>query len=510
MSKDMKTSRKTMSGSGERQARILRKSALSNIESQLRTTPDAIELRFNRAQLLMELGRTEEAKQAYLEILALSPSHRGALNNLGSLLHASGFTTAARTCYTQAVMHHPDDPMGHVNLANSLRQGGEMAKAHDHYQTALRADPDHPEAHQGLSFLLQEQGEEEAAEKHRRLGFQNRAVLVWPYRGRRQPVYIVLLASAMGGNAPLRSFLDDNRYHVTLIFTEFYDLALPLPPHNLIINAIGDADLCRPGLEIAEKLIAASQAPILNHPGFVLPTGRIANSRRLGRIPDVITPKTLHLPRDILAGPHALENLAGQGIILPFLLRAPGFHNGQNFFRVEDAGDLEAALAALPGRAMTIMQFLDARNSDGKIRKYRIMLVGGRIYPLHAAISSHWKIHHVTAEMADNPEHREEEEAFLRNMPAVLGKRAMQALKGIRDALGLDYAGVDFSLNDRGQILLFEANAPMVVQAPDPDKRWDYRRRPVERVIKAIGRMIAVTSSMAGPDRPGTTRHEGS
>ena len=493
MSDGMKISKKSKTGPGDWPPRVLRKAALKDVENRLRAAPDAIEPLFNRAQLLMELGRTEEAKQAYLELLALSPSHPGALNNLGALLHASGFTTAARTCYTQAVTHHPDDPMGHVNLANSLRQSGELVLAREHYEKALRADPDHHEAHQGLSFLFQEQGSEEAAEKHRRLGFQNRATLIWPYHGSRQPVHVVLLASAMGGNAPLRPFLDDHLYHVTVLFTEFY--TQPLPPHQLVINAIGDADLSRPGLEAAQELTSTSPAPVLNHPDAVLSTGRIANARRLGRIPDVITPRILCLHRDMLASSGALASLADQGIVPPFLLRTPGFHNGHNFFRVENARDLTASLAALPGREITVMQFLDARNPDGKIRKYRIMLVGGRIYPLHAAISNHWKIHHVTAEMADNPEHRAEEETFLRNMPQVLGEKAMQALEGIRDVLGLDYAGVDFSLNAQGQILLFEANAPMVVQPPEPDKRWDYRRNPVEKVIKAISRLIAAKAA---------------
>ena len=47
--------------------------------------------------------------------------------------------------------------------------------------------------------------------------------------------------------------------------------------------------------------------------------------------------------------------------------------------------------------------------------------------------SSHqWKVHYFSADMADNAEHRAEDEAFLLgDMPAALVARAMSALEGI-------------------------------------------------------------------------------
>ncbi len=123
-------------------------------------------------------------------------------------------------------------------------------------------------------------------------------------------------------------------------------------------------------------------------------------------------------------------------------------------------------------------------------RKYRVMMLGGWLYPLHLAISSSWKIHYVTADMADNAGHRAEEAKFLENMPGVLGSRAMAALAEIQNLLGLDYAGIDFGLNAQGDVLLFEANATMTVLAPDRDRRWDYRRHAVERVEEAVRKML--------------------
>ena len=72
-------------------------------------------------------------------------------------------------------------------------------------------------------------------------------------------------------------------------------------------------------------------------------------------------------------------------------MRAPGFHTGLNFLRVESPDTLPAALAELPGEELTVMQYLDARSADGKFRKYRVMIVDGKLYPLHLAVSRQWK-----------------------------------------------------------------------------------------------------------------------
>jgi glutathione synthase/RimK-type ligase-like ATP-grasp enzyme len=85
-------------------------------------------------------------------------------------------------------------------------------------------------------------------------------------------------------------------------------------------------------------------------------------------------------------------------------------------------------------------------------------------------------------------------------MPGVLGDRACHALEGIRDALGLDYAGIDFGLNADGDLLLFEANATMVIAVPDDDERWAYRRTAITQILDAVVAMIRQKSA-AGATR---------
>ncbi len=86
------------------------RSGPARLSNRIAANPADLSLRFEFACLLAEMGRTLEARDAYLAVLARDPSHRLALNNLGTLVHAAGYRTAARTAYAQAVARHPGDP----------------------------------------------------------------------------------------------------------------------------------------------------------------------------------------------------------------------------------------------------------------------------------------------------------------------------------------------------------------------------------------------------------------
>ena len=145
-----------------------------------------------------------------------------------------------------------------------------------------------------------------------------------------------------------------------------------------------------------------------------------------------------------------------------------------------------------------MIEYLDARGKDGNARKYRVMMIAGRIYPLHLAISRNWKVHYFTSDMADQPDHRAEEAAFLGNMAAALGDKAITALEGIRDALGLDYAGIDFGLSPDGELLLFEANATMVISRPDFRRALGLSARAITPVIDAVVALIGGRAAGTG------------
>ena len=469
-----------------------------------------VALRVERATLLAQMGRNLEARTDYLRVVELEPSHLPNLLGLGKLLVSTGKRKAAEMVYAEAVKFHPQDIVCRVNLGSVLLEGDKPALARMHYEEALRIDPELPQAHGGMYYALMQLGEPEAAKMHQRKSFGKKSLFVNPYRGTSQPVPVVLLVSSTGGGTPIEKLIDDHIFETHVVVADFYDKKKPLPAHKLVVNGIGDSEVAAEALDAAELMLASTSAPVLNAPAAVRATGRCENAERLGQLPGVIAPKTSIFPRSLLASPDGPGALARSGFTFPLLLRVPGFHMGMHFVKVDSPAALTSAVAELPGHGrpeaeVLAIEYLDARGADGCARKYRVMMVGRELYPLHLAISEDWKIHYFSADMADRPDHRAEEARFLADMPGELGSKAMTALLRIQEALSLDYGGIDFALNQRGEVLLFEANATMVVEQPCEDTLWDYRRAAVERIHQAVRNLLmksagALPCGLAVPD----------
>ncbi len=482
--------------------RLAQEARLAQLDAQLaRPGAGSILLETERAALLGALNRHQEAQQAFVAILRRAPADFSALNELGTLLTRIGAIEAACRVYAEAIHHHPDNPLARVNLANLLLRATRYAEAREHYECVLKADPDHAEAHQGMGAVLADLGDRAGAREHFRRGFRGHAVSTLPYRGDKPPTRLLQLVSSGGGNIPCGLFLDDTRFLTTVVVADHLDPATKLPPHQLIFNTIGDADLCGPALEAAAEIAAGAKVPVVNDPRAVMKTGRTGNAERLRGIAGVRTARTEAMSRAMLAGRTGAAALAARGFGFPLLLRSPGYHTGRNFVLVESAADLAAAAQGLPGDELLAIEYLEARGSDGKARKFRVMMIGGKLYPLHLAISRDWKVHYFTSDMADQPEHRAEEAKFLADMPGTLGAKAMRALESIQAALGLDYAGTDFGLSADGDLLLFEANATMVIAKPGNEPHWAYRHAAIDRVLEAATAMLVQKAEPNGSRR---------
>jgi len=478
--------------------------ALERLDARLVEAPHDLDLQSARAGLLAALGHVEAAKSAYMAVLNRDPTHFATLNNFGALLYETDFRTAARTVFAQAVRHHPDEPMAHVNLAKLLMYNHELDLARVHYERALELDPANIFAHQQLSELLRESGDLEGMRRHRQLGFGPRPISRFAYRGRGAPIPLLVMTSTPAGDVGWRKLVDDTVFAATTLVAAYYDPALPLPPHRLIFNAIGDADLSRDDLSAAARLVATSPASVINPPTQVLATGRASNAERLGRIAGVRTPKIAIMSKATLSGGDGPDHVAAAGVSFPLLLRSPGFHTGRHFLRVDTPDGLAATAEALPGLELMVMDYLDSRGADGLARKYRVMMIDGRLYPLHMAASLDWKVHYFTAAMRDDAKLQAEEADFLTDMAGVLGPSAMQALTAIQSVLGLDYAGVDFGLSRSGDLIVFEANAVMTIVPPDASSQWDYRRAPIAEAVAAARSLII--SRAAGFNRASVSK----
>ncbi|MFH1679607.1 MAG: tetratricopeptide repeat protein [Candidatus Eisenbacteria bacterium] len=127
--------------------------ALEWFDEALRARPDYADARFNRALLLLRLGRGTEAEEELDEAVRLSPGHAPALYTKGILLDRDGKGAEAEGFYREALRRDPTRDDAWNALGVLLARSGRAEEADACFRRALRLDPSSVEARENLSRL---------------------------------------------------------------------------------------------------------------------------------------------------------------------------------------------------------------------------------------------------------------------------------------------------------------------------------------------------------------------
>jgi len=108
-----------------------------------------------KALLLHQSGRIQEARAIYEKILEIDRDHSDALHLLGFAAHQTGNNAAACDLISRAVRIHPEYPFYHNSLGLVLKDQGKFEEAIACYRKALELQPDMTEAYNNLGVLFQ-------------------------------------------------------------------------------------------------------------------------------------------------------------------------------------------------------------------------------------------------------------------------------------------------------------------------------------------------------------------
>ena len=462
--------------------------ALLAAEIGLARRPGDAALQALRDRAMAAIAAMEPAFAALQLDAAVNPQKLQAHLELGHAYAALERWPDAERCFKQALALDPASAEAHASLARTYLNAAVPQAAEHHSRQALALDDAHVVASQTLAALLEARGEAEAARLQLARAYSRQALFVQEVA---DPILRVLvLATTSAGNVPYKTIMPPTRYSRLVWYMEHARPEDTPDParYDLVFNTIGDADLAGPSLSAVERFMADCPKAVLNRPDRVMRTRRYRTPGLLGGIPDVVAPRTVRLSAADVAA-HGLPALAqANGFSGPLLARPAGLHGGQGMVIAPDSG----GLAAAPVQAgdYYLIDFVDYRSADGRFRKYRMLFVDRRPYVYHQAISDHWLVHHDTAGMAGRPERQAEEARFLEAPERVLGERGMAAIRGIGQALDLDYCGVDFSVLPDGRVVVFEANATMLAHLEDPAGPYAYKNRYVQAIADAFQRML--------------------
>ena len=301
---------------------------------------------------------------------------------------------------------------------------------------------------------------------------------------------MLLLGAVGGGHVPIRFLLDPRRFaalSVSLLSPDQPDAPLgqvdieALRQADVVFNTLGDVDHDGGQIAAAGAVCARLGKPVLNPPSAIPRTGRDRAPELFAGVPGLVTPST----RRTSPG-----NLAALAIAEPLLVRPAGDHGGENLVLMHDDADKRAYLSTSPGERLLLTAFHNFRSDDGLWRKYRLIFVDRQVYPYHLAIADDWLVHYWRADMGRSDGKRAEEARFLADWRGVFGARAAAAVEEVARRLDLDYGGMDCALTPDGRVVLFEANACILVHLDEPTARFAYKHRYVPPIREAFSRLV--------------------
>lgn len=414
-----------------------------------------------------------------------NPVHRQIVEQSRQLLREGDFDQA-RQMYRALINAGTCDSDVHVAYAALLSKQGDVAGAHRHLVGHYMLNPvgkapqDLEDADNRLLYAR---------------GFDKTYAMVGKGSDGRS------VARLRGGHFTLQYLMkgdDTPRQRITFL----PDSLLPaemLPNHHLILNTISDVDIEAGSLRSLDLFLDRNPSErIINSPKVVLRTGRDTNFERLNGLPAVQFARTLKVTLEDSNADNIAKLVTQRGFETPFIIREAGTHTGRTTELIKSAVDLERYAKKPLSGEYYLIDYIPVLWRSEFFRKMRLFIIDGEAYPVVCHFDRFWNVHggNRLDIMKTSDELMEQERLFLADWKTYIGKRAVEGINNAIKATPLEFFGIDFTVTDSGDILIYELNASMR-HSFDHAKSFTYKLEYDEATSEAFQKMVSRHLRMA-------------
>ena len=115
--------------------------------------PDYADTYNNMGNAFKDQGKLDKAIEAYNKALAIKPDYADTYNNMGNAFKDQGKLEKAIKAYNNALAIKHDFADAHNNMGNAFKDQGMLEDAIEAYNKAISIKPDYAEAHRNLSVI---------------------------------------------------------------------------------------------------------------------------------------------------------------------------------------------------------------------------------------------------------------------------------------------------------------------------------------------------------------------
>ena len=387
-------------------------------------------------------------------------------------------------------------PIGLPALCQMAFDGHDLAPVWNKLVHRVRARPGDAAALLDLSVIAQLQGRPQDSRELQAAALKLQRVYRRPPAVETQQPLKLLAFMAPGdfmANTPLEFMLEGSSIALDMMYVVPGAPLPEVPEHDIALVAIDELDATAPVLRELSRIVQRWPRPLINAPDRVARLTRAGTWELLKSAPGIVIPMNARVARATLAGVGAgdiaIETILG-GSGFPIIARPSWSQAGIGLVKLEHASAIEAYLGECTDAEFYLAPFIDYSHGDGLFRKARIAIIAGRPYVAHMAVSQHWMIHYLNANMRNDAARRAEEARFMAEFDTGFGARHAAAFRAIGERSGLDYLPIDCAETKDGKLLVFEVGPAMIVHSMDPPDLFPYKRPQIEKVFNAFQTML--------------------